>query len=98
MTITNFSPIQLAQNVQGLQRAPIGQSNTDPVRQTAPQKDTVSFSDESLRLSDAATTDGGSTKIRFDLVNRVRAEIAAGTYDTADKMDIAIERMANRIF
>jgi len=98
MTITNFSPIHSSQNVQGLNRIPVGQSNAETARQTIPLKDTASFSEESLRLSDAAKTDAGSTKIRFDLVNRVKAEIAAGTYDTSDKMDLAIERMASRIF
>jgi len=98
MTITNFSPIHSSPNVQGLHRVPVGQGNTESVRQTVPLKDTASFSEESLRLSDAAKTDAGSTKIRFDLVNRIKAEIAAGTYDTSDKMDIAIERMASRIF
>ena len=98
MTITNFSPIHSTQHVQGLQRLPVGQGNAESVRQTTPLKDTASFSAESLRLSDAAKTDTGSTKIRFDLVNRIKAEIAVGTYDTPEKMDIAIERMASRIF
>lgn len=96
MEITNFSPIQSSQNIQGLHRAFSGQS-AESVRQTS-LRDTVSFSEEALRLSDATQTNAGSTKIRFDLVNRVKAEIAAGTYDTPDKMDAAIERMANRIF
>jgi len=98
MTITNFLPIHSTQSVQGLHRVSVGQGNTESVRQTAPLKDTATFSAESLRLSDAAKTDAGSTKIRFDLVNRIKAEIAAGTYDTPEKMDIAIERMASRIF
>lgn len=98
MTITNFSPIHSSQPVQGLQRIPVGQNNAESVGQTVPLKDTASFSEESLRLSDVAKTDAGSPKIRFDLVNRVRAEIAAGTYDSPERMDIAIERMASRIF
>jgi len=96
MEITNFSPIQSSQNIQGLHRASLGQS-AESVRQT-PLKDTVSFSAEALRLSDIAQTNAGSTKMRFDLVNRIKSEIAAGTYDTPEKMDIAMERMANRIF
>ncbi len=32
--------------------------------------------------------------IRWDLVNRVRAEIAAGSYDTPKKFAAAIERMS----
>ncbi|MBQ9373063.1 MAG: flagellar biosynthesis anti-sigma factor FlgM [Thermoguttaceae bacterium] len=33
--------------------------------------------------------------IRLDLVNRVRAEIQAGTYYSDEKFEIAIERMFN---
>jgi anti-sigma28 factor (negative regulator of flagellin synthesis) len=95
MNITNYTPIQSSQNIQGLHRASVGQGS-EPVRQTS--KDTISFSEESLRLSDITQTNSGSTKIRFDLVNRIKAEIAAGTYDTPDKMDVAIDRMASRIF
>lgn len=36
-------------------------------------------------------------KIRVDLVNRVKAEIAAGTYDTADKFHEALERLLERM-
>jgi anti-sigma28 factor (negative regulator of flagellin synthesis) len=61
-------------------------------------KDTVAFSAEGFRMSTAARANAESSKIRYDLVNRIKAEIAAGTYDTPDKMDIAIDRMANRIF
>ena len=96
MDITNFTPIQSSQNIQGSPR-PIGQSNVEPARQAASLKDTISFSEEALRLSDVTTINTESTRIRFDLVNRIKAEIAAGTYDTQDKMDIAIERMVSRV-
>lgn len=101
MEIINFAPIQSSQNIQSLHRASAGQGG-ESVRQTSLKdtvlKDTVSFSEEALRLSDVAQASAGSTKIRFDLVNRIKAEIAAGTYDTPEKMDIAIDRMASRIF
>jgi hypothetical protein len=35
--------------------------------------------------------------IRLDLVNRVRAEIAAGTYDTPEKWEIALDRLLERL-
>jgi anti-sigma28 factor (negative regulator of flagellin synthesis) len=97
MNITNVSHVQMPQNIQGLQRSPAGQGS-ESIRQSVPQRDSISFSDEAVRLSDAAQANTGSTKIRFDLVNRIKSEIAAGTYDTPDKMDTAIERMASRIF
>ena len=100
MEITNLSHIQSTQNVQKNQRGPADQNNAVG-SVTAPKdsarKDSVSFSEESLRLSDLAKTNTESPKIRFDLVNRIKSEIAAGTYDTPEKMDIALERMASRI-
>ena len=96
MEITSFSHIQSVQNVQGLKRVPAEQSNTGST--TAALKDSVSFSEESLRLSDLSRANTESSKIRFDLVNRIKSEIAAGSYDTPEKMDIALERMASRIF
>jgi hypothetical protein len=35
--------------------------------------------------------------IRADLVERVRREIAAGTYDTPAKWDAALERLAEQL-
>jgi len=98
MNTINLSNIQSAQSIQGLQRLSSGQGSAEPTRPTASQGDSISFSEEALRLSDAVKTNTDSTKIRFDLVNRIKAEINAGTYDTPDKMDIALERMATRIF
>ena len=100
MNITNSPNIQSSHNIQGLQRALAGalSGGGEVARPATSLKDTVSFSEEALRLSEATKTDTESTKIRFDLVNRIKAEIAAGTYDTPEKMDIALERMASRIF
>ena len=38
-----------------------------------------------------------SESIRTDLVNRVRNEIAAGTYETSDKLDAALDRLLDEI-
>jgi hypothetical protein len=35
--------------------------------------------------------------IRADLVERVRREIAEGTYDTPEKWEIALDRLLNRL-
>jgi hypothetical protein len=35
--------------------------------------------------------------IRVELVQRVRREIAAGTYDTPEKWEIAVERLLARL-
>ena len=98
MNIINSSNIQSAQNIQGLQRTHAGKGAAETVSPTTALKDSLSFSEEALRLSEVTKSTSESTKIRFDLVNRIKAEIAAGTYDTPEKMDIALERMASRIF
>jgi len=36
-------------------------------------------------------------KIRTELVERVRGEIAAGTYDTPEKFQAALERLLGRM-
>jgi hypothetical protein len=36
-------------------------------------------------------------EIRADLVERVRREIAAGTYETPEKWDIALQRLLERL-
>jgi hypothetical protein len=37
------------------------------------------------------------TGIRFALVQRIRREIAAGTYETPEKLAMAIDRMVRRL-
>ena len=98
MNITNSPYILSSQNVQGLQRTHVGKGGAESTGSATTLKDSVVFSEEALRLSETNEAGTESTRIRFDLVNRVKAEIAAGMYDTSDKMDIALDRMVNRIF
>ena len=44
--------------------------------------------DESLR---------GGQPIRWELVNRVRREIADGIYETPEKWDVALDRLTDRL-
>lgn len=37
------------------------------------------------------------TPIRRELIERIRGEIAAGTYDTAEKWDAALDRLLDRL-
>jgi hypothetical protein len=41
--------------------------------------------------------DSPAEEIRIDLVERVRAEIAAGTYETPDKWEEALDRLFDRL-
>jgi hypothetical protein len=44
-----------------------------------------------------STGDKSSDGIRHDLVQRVRREIAAGTYDTPEKWQAALDRLLQRL-
>jgi negative regulator of flagellin synthesis FlgM len=55
---------------------------------------------DQLDISNAAevalqAADGG--EIRFDRVNQLRAEIAAGTYETPEKLTMAVDRLFDEI-
>ena len=55
---------------------------------------------DSVEISPAANAalqaaEGG--RVRTDLVNLIRGQIAAGTYDTPEKMEIAMERLLDQI-
>lgn len=47
--------------------------------------------------AEAAVQAAESGEVRSDLVARVRGEIAAGTYETAEKLDAALERLLDQI-
>jgi anti-sigma28 factor (negative regulator of flagellin synthesis) len=53
--------------------------------------DAVTLSVDAVRSADAASD------IRFDRVNAIRAAIADGSYETADKLDIALDRLLDRL-
>ena len=55
--------------------------------------DRVDISPAAQAAVDAAEGKG----VRQDLVNLIRGQIAAGTYDTPEKMDIALERLLDQI-
>lgn len=49
-----------------------------------------------VELSETAKRAGGAgdTGVRMDLIERIRREIAAGTYESPEKLDIVAERIA----
>jgi len=53
--------------------------------------DAVTLSVDAVRAADA------SSDIRFDRVNSIRAAIADGSYDTPEKLDIALDRLLERL-
>jgi negative regulator of flagellin synthesis FlgM len=53
--------------------------------------DSVTLSIDAVRSAEAASD------IRFDKVNAIRAAIADGSYDTPEKLDIALDRLLDRL-
>jgi hypothetical protein len=43
------------------------------------------------------TSDGSAGAVRQELIDRVRREISAGTYDTPEKWQAALDRLVKRI-
>lgn len=59
---------------------------------TAPSPATFTRGGDSVELSSQAqrlSQQGGDAPVRLDLVSRVRAQIAAGTYESPSKLEIA---------
>ncbi len=76
-----------------------GQSvSGSPVAPTQGPTDQVDISpaaEAAIQAAEQGTAaDGG---LRTDLVARVRQEIAAGTYETPDKLDAALDRLLDQI-
>ena len=56
-------------------------------------KDEVRLSNAVQQVNPPSENAESSGEIRFDLVNRIRSEILAGTYETPEKLDSALEKM-----
>ncbi|MCX7402070.1 MAG: flagellar biosynthesis anti-sigma factor FlgM [Planctomycetia bacterium] len=54
-------------------------------------QDSVSLSVDAVQSADA------TSDIRFDRVNSIRAAIADGSYETPEKLDMALERLLDRL-
>lgn len=86
----------------GVQQVPRQQpvNNTSPAaRQTSvfqPVNDELEISDVGRMLSEIQENEG-SGETRQEKLQRIKAEIADGTYDTDEKMDIAMMRLFNEI-
>lgn len=53
--------------------------------------DAVTLSVDAVKAADS------TADIRFDRVNAIKAAIADGSYETADKFDIALDRLLDRL-
>ncbi|MEO1497268.1 MAG: flagellar biosynthesis anti-sigma factor FlgM [Planctomycetota bacterium] len=68
--------------------------------QQADQVDISPAAAEAAQLAEAAearAAEKASQPIRTDLVNQLRTQIAGGTYDTAERMDAALDRLLDEL-
>lgn len=72
--------------------APFKSQGVKPEAKT-PSGDRVEISPAAEAAIQASETGG----IRHDVVNRIRSEIASGTYETAEKLDAALSRLLDEI-
>lgn len=75
------------------------QSDVAPVEDVRVSESTLQPTDE-LDLSSETTMLSrvhNIPDIRMDRVAEIRAEIASGTYETSDKLDLAVGRLLNEI-
>ena len=66
--------------------------------QAAARQQGVTEVQDAVTLSvDAVSAAGAATDVRFDRVNAIRAAIADGSYETPEKLDLALERLLDRL-
>ncbi len=71
-----------------------------PFRGQAAQESPSAKSSDRVDISaaaEAAIQAGETGEVRHDLVDQIRAQLAAGTYETPAKLDAAIERLLDEI-
>lgn len=68
-------------------------ANAQAPRPSAAPKDQLDIS----AAGEAAASASESGEVRSDLVARVRNEIAAGTYETPEKLDAALDRLLDQL-
>jgi negative regulator of flagellin synthesis FlgM len=86
------STTQAATGAQRLQ--PQGQANPASARSATPV-DQLDLSSSASRLEGSSSASGGG-EIRIDRVAELRRQIANGSYDTPEKLDLALDRMLDQ--
>ncbi len=98
MDINGISNINSARGIQSAKF----ETTAKPVPaevENKPIEDEIEISTTARHLSATSETSRAaeSGEIRYDLVNRLREEIANGTYDTPQRFDAAMERLLSRL-
>ena len=101
MNVNGINNINNISNTRGIQNVKF--ENTAKAPSAQPEntqiEDEVEISTTARRLSATSETSRAaeSGEVRYDLVNRLREEIANGTYDTPQRFDAAMERLLSRL-
>jgi negative regulator of flagellin synthesis FlgM len=90
--MSNVSGINSTQSPRPIQPASTPKT-AGPIASTSQTSDTVEISQQARVAAKLASL----PEVRSDLVSRVKGEIQAGTYDTQDKLNTAIDRMLNEM-
>ncbi|MGL4513477.1 MAG: flagellar biosynthesis anti-sigma factor FlgM [Lacipirellulaceae bacterium] len=104
MQIYGPGSTQHVQGAQGLAgpHAPRRSAPSEGAPQPADRVEISPAAQEASRLADAAELRAaeqatGAGDVRADLVSRLRNEIAAGTYETPERLDGALESLLDRL-
>ena len=93
MNICGVFSTQGSQGLAGVKGVEAAQS----AKAAAPQQGVGEVHDAVTLSVDGVKAAGGTADIRFDRVNAIRAAIADGSYETPDKLDIALDRLLDRL-
>ena len=92
MNIWGVTSTQGSQGLNALKGVEAAQSTQAAMQQgVAEVHDAVTLSVDAVRAAES------TGDIRFDRVNAIRAAIADGSYETPEKLDMAIDRLLDRL-
>ena len=101
MDINGINNISNVSNTRGIQNVKLENTAKSAPAQVENNQieDEIEISTTARRLSATSETSRAaeSGEVRYDLVNRLREEIANGTYDTPQRFDAAMERLLSRL-
>lgn len=86
---SSISPVSAAREAAHPTAAPRRAGDDSQAESHIRAADSVDFSSRARELGSARPAE----PFRADLVARIRAEIAAGTYETDEKLDITVDRL-----
>lgn len=88
--MSGINPIGSGWHIQGLANGPILKSISEPASSKA--SDRLELSGNSHLLEALR-----SNEVRVDKVSIIKSQIEAGTYESSEKLDIAVDRMLDEI-